>query len=173
MALGSLAAPGRCHGLRWFLAEVWARFRERNPDARLKVIGAHPRRDISAHNGHEGVTVHGFLERLEPELADVDLCIIPLFIGQGIRIKVLEMISRGIPCLGTQLAFQGLPAVRGCLRADEPEEWVDALVAAAADPDLLASAASRGARELTKLHATEEATAHLREVMSKVGVAAG
>ena len=165
LVLGALSSVGRVHGLRWFMSQVWPGLRERAPDARLEVVGARPPTDIRRLDGKDGVRVHGFVEDLEGILPAVTACVIPLFIGSGVRVKVLELIARGIPCVGTPVGLQGLMPLDGCFEVSDPDEWVRALLEIAADPGPSRELARRGAVQLGTRHSPAVARACLEEVL--------
>jgi glycosyltransferase involved in cell wall biosynthesis len=168
LVLGSLRAMGRVHGLRWFLRDVWPEVRDRVPDARLEIVGADPPPDIVDQDSRDGVTVHGFVDDLDPILNRVDICAIPLFVGAGIRVKVFELISRGIPCLGTSVALQGVDWIEGCVEVGGREEWIARLSAAANNRHPLRKAAARGAVSLQDRHSRQRATDHLRKMIEAI-----
>ncbi len=171
LALGALTSVGRREGLRWLVSEVWPAVRAAATDARLEVVGADPPRDLRARDGRDGIGVHGFVEDVEPFLARAHACVIPLFIGSGIRVKVLEAIARGIPCVGTPIALRGLAALGGCTEAADAAEFQAALTAVALDPDGARGAAERGAEELARTHTTALADASLGQALEAAGVA--
>jgi len=170
LVLGALSSVGRVNGLRWFVSEVWPGLRERAPDARLEVVGARPPADIRRIDGKDGVRVHGFVEDLEEILPAVTACVIPLFIGSGVRVKVLELIARGIPCVGTPVGLQGLMPLDGCFEVSDPDQWVRTLVEIAADPGPSRELARRGAVQLATEHSPAVARARLEEVLRRIGV---
>ena len=169
VVLGSLRSVGRVHGLRWFLREVWGLLRDRVPTARLEIIGADPPSDIRARNGRSGVRVHGFVDDIEPLLSGAYGCVLPLFAGGGIRVKLLKLIGRGIPCVGTPVAMQGLTPLEGCVIATEPKEWVSVLTELAQQPEELWEEARLGARRLRVEHSPRLALDHLKAVLGDVG----
>jgi glycosyltransferase involved in cell wall biosynthesis len=171
LVLGALSAVGRVNGLRWFMSQVWPALRERVPDARLEVVGARPPTDIRQLDGKAGVRVHGFVEDLEEILPKITACVIPLFVGSGVRIKVLELIARGIPCVGTPVALQGLMPLDGCVEVSEPEEWVRTLVQIAADPGPSRELARRGAGQLATEHSPAVARKRLEQVLRGMALA--
>jgi glycosyltransferase involved in cell wall biosynthesis len=168
LMLGSLRAVGRVHGLRWFLEEVWPMVRARVPEARLEIVGADPPPDIAGRDSRDGVSVHGFVDDLDPFLGRVDVCAIPLFVGAGIRVKVLELVSKGVPCVGSPVALQGLGWIEGCVEVDGREEWVEQIAAAATDRRPLMEAAARGAASLRARHSPQRATDHLRQMIEAI-----
>ena len=62
-----------------------------------------------------------------------DIAVVPLRIGGGMRVKLLDFLSRGLPTIATSVGGEGVPSVykgRATFRlADTPEEFVEQLVA--------------------------------------------
>jgi hypothetical protein len=173
LILGSMRGPGPAHGAAWFVENVWDEVRARRPDARLEVVGASPPPAVVRRDGRDGVVVHGFVDDIEPILARVHVCAIPLFIGSGLRVKVMEMIPRGIPCIGNEVALQGLDWLPGTRLAPTREAWVEELVRAAGERELPPPDVVEGARELRRQHTPEAAARHFREVARSLGVLDG
>jgi polysaccharide biosynthesis protein PslH len=164
LVLGALTSAGRSDGLRWLLREVWPAVRRSVPDAGLDVVGAHPPADIRAHDGRNGVSVHGYVDDLEPVLRESKGCLIPLFVGGGLRVKVLELIARGLPCAGTPLAVQGAAELPGVLSLGTAAEWINAGVDLLRDNGQIREQALEGRRVLLAEHRPENAIEHLASV---------
>jgi len=126
ISLGRLEET-RTHGTLWCAREVWHRVRQRVPDARWHIIGLDPPHSVQALHGRDGIAVEGFVEDLTPFLQRARACIIPLFIGGGIRIKILDMLSVGLPCVSTTVGAQGLEN-EGVWIADDPEGFAQGIV---------------------------------------------
>jgi glycosyltransferase involved in cell wall biosynthesis len=165
LVLGPLQAGGRLEGLRWLLSAVWPRFRAEHPEARLLVVGAGAPEDIRARDGQEGVEVRGFVDDLDGVLSESDLCAMPLLTGGGIRIKVLELLPRGVPCLGSQIAVRGFAGVEGVYEAKAPEDWLQTLNAVAARPEEFRRAALAGAAALRLRFSPQATAAALRDAL--------
>jgi sugar transferase (PEP-CTERM/EpsH1 system associated) len=116
----------------WFLDRVWPSVRAARPDARFVVVGANPpaalvdraRRDASMH-------VTGRVEHVQPHLWRAAVSVAPLQLARGLQNKVLEALSAGLPVVATSTVVAGLPPGidRGCVEADEPTAFANALVA--------------------------------------------
>jgi polysaccharide biosynthesis protein PslH len=167
LVLGPLQAGGRLDGLRWLLAEVWPRFRSDHPEARLLVVGAGAPDDVRARDGRDGVEVRGFVEDLDGVLSETDLCAMPLLSGGGIRIKVLELLPRGIPCLGSQIAVRGFAGVEGVYEANTPEDWLRVLTEVADRPEEFRRAAQAGAAALASRLSPQATAAALRDALAR------
>lgn len=165
LVLGPLQAGGRLEGLRWLISAVWPRVRSEHPNARLLVVGAGAPDDIRARDGREGIEVRGFVEDLDGVLTETDVCAMPLLSGGGIRIKVLELLPRGIPCLGTQVAVRGFAGVPGVLEANAPEEWLARVNDLATRPDEFRRAALAGAAGLRQRFSLEATAGVLEQAL--------
>jgi len=161
LILGSLRSLGRAGGVRWFLREVWPQLRVVRPDSQLDIVGADPPPDIRAADGIHGVRVHGFVEDLGDLLASTQACLIPLFAGGGVRVKIVELLARGIPCIGSPLGVQGMTHLPGVVSVDSASEWIDTVYRALGTDGHLRTDAVAGRSYLIAEHSVERAQAHL------------
>ena len=99
-------------------------------------------------------------------LSETDVCAMPLLSGGGIRIKILELLPRGIPCLGTQVAVRGFADTPGVLEANTPEEWLAAVNEVAARPDEFRQAALAGAASLRPRFSLEATATALEQALT-------
>jgi len=79
---------------------------------------------------------------------------IPLFVGSGIRMRILEAWARGLPVVATTVAALGLDVRHGdeLLIADDAGSFASSVAAIAASPDLRASLVARGRAYLRAHH---------------------
>lgn len=130
--IGGLHWPPNAEGIRWFLREVWGRVRAAEPEARLFLVGARPPADLRAWAARDpSVVVPGFVADPTPYWRQSAVVIVPLHAGSGIRVKILEAWSRGMPVVSTSIGCEGLIAHHGenIWIADDPEGFAQAVVA--------------------------------------------
>ena len=132
---GSTGTPtGRGPLLR---REVLPRLRRSWPNVRFVVAGRNPsprfRRSLEAVAGLE---LTGTVPDMRPVLARAAVCVVPLRIGSGTRIKILEAAAMGKPIVSTTLGAEGLAfaAGREILLADEGEAFAEAVAGLLGDP---------------------------------------
>jgi len=128
--LGSMDWLPNIDGMEWFLRESWSAIHARRPDLRLVVIGRTPPASLlSAWDGKAGVRFTGTVDDVRPHLAGCAASVVPLRIGGGTRLKILELMAAGVPVISTTIGAEGLPLVHQehFLRADEPEELAAAV----------------------------------------------
>lgn len=61
------------------------------------------------------VNLIGFVQDLNVFFNSIDLMIIPLEKGAGVKIKVLQSLIYGVPCIGTKVAFEGIDLNNKCI----------------------------------------------------------
>ncbi len=114
-------------GCVWFVQEILPRIRERAPEARFTIVGAHPTQEIENLAEESGVEVTGFVDSVTDWLDRAAVAVAPLRIARGIQNKVLEAMSSGLPVVGTTSATQGVEgrAGRDFLLADDATAFAD------------------------------------------------
>ena len=117
-------------GLKWFLDNVWGKLLQKDARYELQIIGRwSPERISELLKGQERVKYLGFVEDLASVLKDT-VMIVPITVGSGIRMKILEAASMGIPFVTTSVGVEGIPVENEvhCLVADTPECFCDAIL---------------------------------------------
>ncbi|HEY4442539.1 MAG TPA: glycosyltransferase, partial [Candidatus Elarobacter sp.] len=111
--------PGRCvfvasgalpnfDGLHWFLSACWPAIRRRVPAAELHVYGTVGQRiDVAP----EGVRIMGVVDDLAQAYAEAAAALVPLRIGSGLKVKLVEAFCYGVPVVTTPVGVQGLGGV--------------------------------------------------------------
>lgn len=115
------------NGLAWAMNEVWPEVRAAVPDARLRVVGKVA--DAPGLPWPEGTERVGFVDDLADEYAAARVVIAPLFIGSGMKIKVVEALGHGVHVLTTACGAEGLEDIptRFMAVTDDPEQFAQLL----------------------------------------------
>jgi len=131
-----------------FIRDIWPRIAEAHPEARCKIIGDRAPSSLQALAGPR-VELTGFVSDLRPYLATAATVVVPLRLGGGTRLKIVEAMAMGKAIVSTTLGAEGIKAVpsRDLLVADEPVAFADAVNRLLADPSL-AARIGRSARQL-------------------------
>jgi sugar transferase (PEP-CTERM/EpsH1 system associated) len=121
----------------YFCAHIWPLVRKTLPDARFYAVGKEPTRGMLAYHGRDGVTVTGRVADVRPYIARASVYVVPLRIGGGSRLKILEAMAMGKCVLTTTIGMEGLDVEAGrdlCV-SDAPEDFADAAATLAGDPE--------------------------------------
>jgi len=92
-------------GLNWFLTDIWPTIIEHVPAATLHVCGSVCQEVRDPVNG---VVYRGVVPDLRDEYSKAALVIVPLRVGSGLKIKIVEALSHGRVCVTTSIGTQGL-----------------------------------------------------------------
>ena len=117
-------------GIKWFLENCWDALLSSDPSYRLKIIGKwSEERRKELLSTYRNIDFAGFVPDLAESLNNT-VMIVPITIGSGIRMKILEASSLGVPFVSTTVGAEGLPfeSGRDCLKGDSPKEFVDAVL---------------------------------------------
>jgi glycosyltransferase involved in cell wall biosynthesis len=129
--------------VEFFVSAILPRLRAAVPEARFVVGGRNPsdefRRRFAAT---PGIEFTGTVPDMRAEIAKAAVCVVPLRIGSGTRLKILEAAAMAKPVVSTRVGAEGLDFVDGkeIVLADEPKAFAGAVA------DLLRDASRR--REL-------------------------
>lgn len=128
--LGSDSHNPNLIGITWFLENCWHKLKEVDPVYRLDIIGNWSTTRIEEiKKKYNDVEFLGYVDDLGEALKQ-SVMIVPITIGSGIRMKILEASSRGIPFVSTTIGADGIPVVSGqhCFIADSQEGFVDSIL---------------------------------------------
>lgn len=126
-------------GALYCAREILPRLREADPTIRLRIVGPvddGPVTDLRA----DGVEVVGFVEDVKHEIARATAVIVPLRIGGGTRLKILEAMAMGKAVISTSLGAEGLDVehTKDILLADDPDTFAREVLSVLQTPALRA-----------------------------------
>ncbi|HKY05218.1 MAG TPA: glycosyltransferase family 4 protein [Blastocatellia bacterium] len=118
-----------------FAREVWPAVHAENPYLVFTIVGRNPAPDVRALAGLPGVEVTGTVSDVRPFYREAAASIVPLRIGGGSRLKILESLAAGVPVISTELGAEGIDATPGrdIVVADSKDELAGASVRLARD----------------------------------------
>lgn len=135
--LGNMAwAPNRDSAI-WFANEVLPLITQKFPMAICHLVGADPPlRQLPTDSPN--LKIHGKVNSIGEFYSRVGIGLIPLRVGGGMRVKMVEMMSAGIPIVSTAIGAEGNDAEPGIhyLAADRPQDFADAVVRLLNDAEL-------------------------------------
>jgi glycosyltransferase involved in cell wall biosynthesis len=151
--LGSLDWRPNLDGVRQLLESVFPAVRALEPQARLCLVGRNPPSWLVRRAQEEpGVELHGSVPDVRPYLASCGLMIVPLRIGGGSRLKILEALACGTPVVSTRIGAEGLNLEGGrhFTVVEEIEHLVSVLVSAIRNPAAIQQQAQCGRQQVVR-----------------------
>lgn len=127
--VGFLPHTPNTDALLYFIHEEWPLLRQRDPEARLSVVGEGASNTLRGVMYDHSVDYLGFVEDLRTLYANTRVYIAPVTSGGGIRTKIVEAMTAGIPVVCNSFAPAGLGLLpeQHVIVRDTPQESVDAI----------------------------------------------
>lgn len=117
-------------GVMWFLENCWGRLLEKDSSYSFDIIGKwSPATSKLIEDKYTNVKCVGFVDDLAEALMGSTM-VVPLNIGSGIRMKILEAAQYNTPVVTTSVGVEGLPLEHGIhvFIADTKESFVDSII---------------------------------------------
>jgi glycosyltransferase involved in cell wall biosynthesis len=131
-------------GALWFAAEVWPHIRAALPDAHLYLVGRHPHRRLDPLRESPGTIITGSVPDTRPYINAATVYVVPLLIGGGTRLKLLEATSMGKAIVSTTLGAEGFVHPEEAMHlADNPVAFAEACIDLSHDEDARAQLETR------------------------------
>jgi glycosyltransferase involved in cell wall biosynthesis len=165
--LGSLDWRPNLDGVSILLDDIFPQVRAANPAATLALVGRRPPkwlRDKVA--GTPGVRIHADVPDVRPFLVTAGMLVVPLRIGGGSRLKILEALATETPVVSTRVGAEGLRLTPGrdLVIADSTESLTSAIIEGIRRPDELQELAENGRRRISAHYSWDPLAKRLDEV---------
>lgn len=126
---GALTYEANFDAMVFFLEEIFPEIQRQRPQALLRITGRTTGVCLERLPLNDGVTLTGYLDDVRPTVGQSSVCVVPLRIGGGTRLKILEAMAIGTPVVSTMKGAEGLAVTpeENILIADEPAAFADAV----------------------------------------------
>jgi glycosyltransferase involved in cell wall biosynthesis len=171
---GLLSTVPNIDAVMRFVHDIWPRIARAHPEARCKIVGGRPPPSLLALAGPR-VELTGFVPDLRPHLASAAAIVVPLRLGGGTRLKIVEAMAMGKAIVSTTLGAEGIEAIPGrdLLIEDQSEAFADAVNRLLAEPGLAARIGQSARRLAVERYAWSAAAQALegfsRRILQEVG----
>ncbi|MCC7128909.1 MAG: hypothetical protein B6D39_02380 [Anaerolineae bacterium UTCFX2] len=135
---GALTYSANYDAMEFFLGEIFPEVVRQAPEATLRITGSAAGVDLGRLAINDHVELTGYLDDVRPAVAQSWACVVPLRIGGGTRLKILEAMALGTPVICTSKGAEGLAAQNEVhlLIADDPHAFIEQTLRLLRSPDL-------------------------------------
>lgn len=135
---GSLNYLPNIQGLKWFYDCVFPLLKLAHGNFKLLIIGnCENLNDFEYLKNDPFVEILGRVEDVSIYYRNSALSVVPLLSGSGIRLKILESMSFGCPCVSTSIGAEGISySEDSIIIADTPEQFANAIVLLLSDESI-------------------------------------
>lgn len=128
--LGTLSWFPNAQGIDWFIKKVVPLLDKEDFNYTLYIVGKDPSDELkSISKLRKNIIVTGYVEDVNKYIKKCDFMIVPLFIGSGMRVKILESMGKNIPVISTTIGCEGIEVNddESILIADNEIEFIEAI----------------------------------------------
>lgn len=135
--VGSMDYHANIDGVTWFVNQIWPKVQADFPELTLSIVGRNPGPEIQ-RLASATVRVTGTVPDVLPFYDHALAVVVPLRVGGGTRLKILEAMAAGVPVVSTRLGAEGLDIRHeaNILLADSPYDIAAALTRLKNEPAL-------------------------------------
>lgn len=170
--LGSLDWRPNMDAATLLLDRIFPLVRQQEPEARLAIVGRRPPQWLVARvAGMAGVELYADVPDVRPYLARATAMTVPLRIGGGSRLKILEAMAAGTPVVSSRVGAEGLSvtADEHLKVSDSVEEHAAMLVEAIRQPAEMAALSDNALALVRQRYDWESLSRRLEEVWEDLG----
>ena len=135
---GTMSFFANYDGIKFFYNKVFPVIKKSIPAVKLIIAGGSPPADIRALKKDPSVTVTGYVEDIRLLIAASSVVVVPLRVGGGVRLKIMEAWAMGKAVVSTSVGADGLDFSDGddIFIADDPEAFAKKAVKLIKNEDL-------------------------------------
>ena len=130
---GAMSRAENFLAVEWFLDNVWPQLNQRlGSKAKFTIVGSGiPKNKVEKFDQSPNVERTGFLKDPSVVFSEAVCFVVPLHLGAGIKVKVLEAMSAGIPVVTNDIGIEGIPAKPGIdyLHCNTVEDYLSNITA--------------------------------------------
>lgn len=147
MFFGAINYFPNADGVIFFVDKVLPKLRELCPQVVFRVLGPGAGPPVLERQGN-GVEILGMVDDVNPYIERAAAVVVPLRVGGGTRLKIVEALSKGKAVISTRLGAEGIDVVHDehLLLADEPQQFASEVARVLNDPALAARLGAAGRR---------------------------
>jgi glycosyltransferase involved in cell wall biosynthesis len=136
--VGAMHYYPNADAVSFFFEAIYERIRQAVPDVKVQIVGHAPPPDIQRLARPSGVEVTGSVTDVRPYYEEATVFIVPLRLGGGTRLKIIEAMAMGLPAISTTVGAEGLSVHPGedILIADDPASFAESVLRLLADAEL-------------------------------------
>lgn len=116
-------------GALHFLDKIFPLIQKKIPEARVYIVGNRPSKKL-LKRASDKVVITGYVHDVRPFVSRASVYVVPLRMGGGTRLKVMEAMAMKKPIVTTGIGCEGIDVVNGesALIVDEPQLFAEAVV---------------------------------------------
>lgn len=156
----------------YFLKHIWPLIKSKLPQVKFYIVGPNPPKKILRYPSKDkNIVVTGYVEDIREYIVKSKINICPMISGSGIKNKILESLSMGVPSVVTPIAAEGIPELKdyeNVLIADTPQEFAKKVVLLFEDENLYKKLAYNGRKLVEEKYTWDKIVAKFYQIFDEI-----
>ena len=167
---GALTYDANFDAMEFFLRDIFPLVKTQRPGVRMRITGGYNGVPVERLPLGDGVELTGYLNDIQSAVAQSCVCVVPLRMGGGTRLKILEAMALGTPVVSTSKGADGLEITHGqdILIANDPGDFAQTLVQLLGDENLRAKLSANGRRLVEEKYSWETCVHQLEQLLCRI-----
>jgi glycosyltransferase involved in cell wall biosynthesis len=163
---GTISYYPNVEGILWFTKNVWPLIKQKRPDSLFCIAGKSPPAEIQALTSDPSIEVTGAVDDMRDYYARATVVVVPLRVGGGTRLKILEAMAMEKAIVSTGVGAEGIDYTnnKDILIEDEPEAFADATIKVMDSEDLKSTLQTHGRVLVERLYDWKAVTGNLCDI---------
>lgn len=164
--VGGFQHPPNVDAVRWFVTEIFPIIKKNIPSVILYIVGSNPPVEVT-ELASENIRVIGYVHDMSEFLFKCKVMVAPLRFGSGVKGKITQGISYGIPVVTTLIGAEGIGLTDGkdCIISDDPIDFARKTAELYEDQNTWTKI-SRNAMSVADRHSYENARINITRAIS-------
>lgn len=139
----------------WFAQKIYPIINSRFNKQKIhfQFIGNNPPDELKKIE-NKNISIYGYVENIDEFWKNADIFIVPILEGGGVRIKIIDAMSYGIPVVSTAKGAEGLAVTnkKNIYIADNPKEFCDYILKLSQEKNLRNKMSNESISYIKKYH---------------------
>ena len=168
--IGSLDYRPNKAAICWFVESIWPRIQTEAPEVEMLLVGRRPPRWLEKLCKRASIRLCPNVPDVRPYLASAALTVVPIRIGGGTRLKILESMAASRCVVSTKVGAEGLEVQHGehLIIADDPTKFALAVISLLRDPVQRRIIAGKGQALVEAKYGWDKAALQMEEIWSQM-----
>jgi len=160
---GTISYYPNVEGILWFAKHVWPIIKQKRPSTQFCIAGKSPPSEIQTLASDPSIEVTGAVDDMRDYYAKASVVVVPLRVGGGTRLKILEAMAMEKAIVSTGVGAEGIDYTNksDILIEDDPEAFADATIRVLSDDELRNTLQSQGRTLVERLYDWKAVTGKL------------
>ena len=169
LSFATMSWPPNVDAIRHFAREVYPRIKREVPEAQFTIVGGSPPQAIKALEKNPSIKVTGFVDDIRPYAEAAAVFVVPLRIGSGMRVKILDAMALGLPIVSTSVGCEGISLQPGkhAMVCDLPHRFAESVIYLLRNPHMREKIGSAGRNLVESYYAWGPILEQLDTILSR------